>query len=224
MPLTDEEWRAGPPVPDGLLEVLGESRARHLIGPGAIEAHVGHAAGFACALPRGADVVDLGSGGGVPGLALAVGRPDLTLTLLDAARRRVRFLEWAVDRLGVGDRVVVVWGRAEELGRRAEHRERHDAVVARSFGPPPVTAECARPLLRRGGVLVVSEPPDAAAGAGGPVSPEDRWPERGLEAVGFSSGPSYAHADAGFRVLVADRPCPAEIPRRPGVPQRRPRF
>ena len=222
MPETVEEWRAGPPVPDGLLEVLAESRARHLIGPGDLEAHVGHAAGFARAVPRGADVVDLGSGGGVPGLALAVGRPDLTLTLLDAARRRVRFLEWAVGRLEVGDRVVVVWGRAEELGRRVEYRERHDAVVARSFGPPPVTAECARPLLRRGGVLVVSEPPEAGDGQLG--GPTDRWPERGLEAVGFSSGVGFVHGDAGFRVLVADRPCPAELPRRPGVPQRRPRF
>src|SRR3546814_9312392 len=82
--------------------------------------------------------------------------------------KRCAFLREAVEALGADERVEVVEGRAEEIGR-GEMRRVVDAVIARSFGPPAATAECAAPLLRAGGLLVVSEPPEAL----------DRWPEDG---------------------------------------------
>jgi 16S rRNA (guanine527-N7)-methyltransferase len=178
---------------------------------------VDHALGFGGAAglnatSRGA-ALDLGSGGGLPGLVLgALTAPELRWTLLDARRRSVTFLTEAVTELGLEGRVTAVEGRAEEVGRNEEHRGRYGLVVARGFAEPAVTAECAAPLLSVGGRLVVSEPP---------VPSPSRWPavsERlGLRLVGLRRLPSGA-----FAVLEQVAPCPSAYPRRTGVPAKRP--
>ena len=100
-------------------------------------------------LDEGATVLDLGSGGGVPGLVLVVERPDLSVTMLDANKRRTDFLDEALMTLGAGDRANVIRARAEEAGRNALLRGAFDQVVSRSFGPPAVVAECAAPVPPR---------------------------------------------------------------------------
>jgi 16S rRNA (guanine527-N7)-methyltransferase len=182
------------------------------LGPGPIADHIEHAAGFLTALlgVRGT-VVDLGSGGGVPGLIIGVSRPDLSLVLLEASAKRCQFLETARAALGLS--AVIVEGRAEVVGR-GPLRGAADAVVARSFGAPAVTAECAAPLLRVGGVLIVSEPPEPLEG---------RWPPEGLNLVGLARGSS----GTGFptmQVLHQVTMCPGAYPRRDGLPARRPLF
>ena len=158
-------------------------------------------------------IADLGSGGGLPGLPIALARPDLGVVLIDAGERRTDFLRWAVDELELDARVEVVVGRAEHVGR-SELRGAFDAVVARSFGSPAVTAECSAPLLRVGGRLVVSEPPD----------PEDgRWPAAPLADLGLSIGPRTA-GPPGIQVLEQVSPCPDVYPRRDGLPAKRPLF
>lgn len=203
-------------LPADLFDVLAESRERGLLGPGPIPGHVEHALGFEPSLGPGFRVVDLGSGGGVPGLVLAVARPDLSLTLLDAAARRCEVLRAAVDELDLSDRVAVLHARAEDAARDPSLRQAVDAVVARSFGPPAVVAECARGLLRSGGLLVVSEPPEATTG--------DRWPVEGLRSLGYGRARPLQSSIAGFVVIRADGPCSDAIPRRAGMPERRPRF
>lgn len=217
-----ENWAAGPPVPPALREALSESRRRGLVGPSEIEDQVSHSRGFSAFIQEGSKVLDLGSGGGLPGMVLAVGRPDLQLTLLDASLRRTRFLTWAVERLEAGDRVSVVHGRAEEAGLLDTMRERFDVVVSRSFGPPAVAAECARPFLVDGGTMVVSNPPRSE-------SSDLRWPPEGLATLGLmhlgmpdvNPGVDAAH---DFSVLEAFGSCPPLLPRRPGVPARKPAF
>jgi 16S rRNA (guanine527-N7)-methyltransferase len=201
---------AGSPA---LLGVLERARGLGLLGPGPVAAHLEHALGYLPALAGTTGrVVDLGSGGGVPGLPLAEARPDLQLVLVDASARRGAFLESAVATLGLADRVTVVVGRAEAVGR-GPLRGAADAVVARSFGPPAATAECAAPLLRPGGTLLVSEPPDAA----------DRWPAHGLARLGLeAAGPPTG--TPRIQVLVQVRACPEDFPRRDGVPAKRPLF
>jgi 16S rRNA (guanine527-N7)-methyltransferase len=157
--------------------------------------------------------VDLGSGGGLPGLPLALAWPDTTWFLLDGGTNRAAFLREAVIQLGLSDRVEVVAQRAEETGRGIL-RGTVDCVVARSFGPPAVTAECAAPLLRVGGVLVVAEPP------GGDLA---RWDEEGLALLGMRTGPAVSHPTA-FQVIVQETVCPERFPRRTGVPSKRPLF
>lgn len=201
-------------VADDLLHWLERSRAVGFLGPGPVEDHVVHAHGFAEAVGEAPGcVVDLGSGGGVPGLVLADRWPDTRFLLLDSMERRTDFLRDAVDGLGWAGRVEVLRARAEVAGRDDRLRGWFDVVVSRSFGPPPVTAECAAPLLRTGGLLVVSEPPDGA----------QRWPEAGVALVGLQWDRRHqATSGAGYAVLAQASPCPARYPRREGMPAKRP--
>lgn len=173
-----------------------------------------HGLGFAGALPSGARIVDLGSGGGVPGLVVALARTDTTWLLLESQQRRARFLEAAIERLGLAARAVVYGDRAEHAGRAADQRGRYDAAVARSFGPPAVTAEAAAPLLRVGGLLVVSEPPE----------PAGRWPASKLSLLGLEPQRSYETAAGHYQVLRQVGPCPERFPRRAGISAKRPLF
>lgn len=201
---------------DPLVAVLSRSRALGFLGPGPVEAHIEHAAAFAAAVSRPpARLLDLGTGGGVPGLALAARWPSTTVTLLDAQERRTAFLADAVAGLGWEARVAVVTGRAEVVGRDERHRGAYDVVTARSFGPPAVTAECGAPFLAPGGVLVVAEPPGA---------PPGRWPAAGLEALGLEDGGVVRTGTAGVRRLRLTGTVPDRYPRRDGLPARRPLF
>lgn len=190
--------------------ILAEARDLGFLGPGPAPFHVEHARAYLPALVGvTGDALDLGTGGGVPGLVLAAERPDLRWTFLDSMRRRTAFLERAVAALGLD--VTVRTARAEEV---PDLRGRFAAVVARSFGPPAVTAECAAPLLGVGGRLVVSEPPDA------PDAP-DRWPAEGLATLGLRAAQRLAGPPA-LVVLTQTAPCPAVYPRRTGLPAKRP--
>lgn len=203
-----------PEVADGdLRAVLEHARDLGFLGPGDVDVHIRHAQAFVDALAdvRGR-VVDLGSGAGVPGLVVAARRPDLDVVLLEARARRCRHLEVAIERLGL--RAEVVEGRAEVVGRSAL-RGTAAAVVARSFGPPGVTAECAAPFLLLEGTVVVSEPP--------PPPDPGRWPADGLARLGLRLGERRVGATT-VQVLVQHRPCPSEYPRRDGQPAKQPLF
>jgi 16S rRNA (guanine527-N7)-methyltransferase len=199
-----------------LIELLGVARDRGFLGPGDVAFHVEHARAFLSLLDRDARVLDLGSGGGLPGLVLVVERPDLSLTMLDANGRRTAFLDEALATLDATDRVTVIRGRAEEAGRATHLRGAFDQVVSRSFGPPAVVAECAAPFLRVGGRLVVSEPQDADDMA--------RWDPVGLTIVGMSLGPMVRQQPATLQVIEQTASCPERYPRRTGVPAKRPLF
>ena len=205
-----------------LLEVLERSRNLGFLGPGSVRIHADHADGFAAGITRVPEqFLDLGSGGGVPGLVLALRWPESRAVLLDARERRCGFLREAVRDLELGERVVVVWARAEEAGHRDYLRGRFDVVVARGFGPPAVTAECGAPFLRLGGTLAVSEPPEGDEVA--PFGPSSRWVPPGLARLGLAVGRSWTD---GYRYQALDQvePCPPRYSRNPGIPAKRPLF
>jgi 16S rRNA (guanine527-N7)-methyltransferase len=221
-----------------LADVLDEARSAGFLGPGPVDAQIRHAEGFAAVARRlldpdagpasegpgerpaavRAQVLDLGSGGGLPGLVVAESWPEASVVLLEAQGRRAAFLGRAVEGLGLGDRVAVRQARAEDFGRDPAGRSRFDVVTARSFGPPAVVAECAAPLLRTGGWLVVSEPPDQSD-----AEAVLRWPAEPLARLGLRPG-ERLRAAFGYRVLRQAEPCPERFPRRNGVPAKRPLF
>jgi 16S rRNA (guanine527-N7)-methyltransferase len=205
-------------APD-LLRVLERSRRLGFLGEVPHRTHLDNARAFVAALdhvePSSGRVLDLGAGGGVPGLLVAVARPDLTVDLLDAGARRCEFLRWAVATLGLDARCRVLEGRAEDLARSGAGRS-YEAVTARSFGPPAVTAECAVGFLRRPGArILVSEPP-------GPLD-ERRWPDRGLDRLGLVRGRREEAFGCAVQSLVLHEVVPG-LPRRSGVPAKRPLF
>jgi 16S rRNA (guanine527-N7)-methyltransferase len=193
--------------------VLARGQDLGFLGPGPVSRQVAHGRALLAGLPAGGRVLDLGSGGGLPGLVLATYRPELELTLLEARQRACRFLREVVAGLGFAG-VVVVEARAEEAARRPDLRETFDAVVARSFGPPAVTAECAVGFLRSGGRLVVSEPPDEGES-------DSRWPTAGLEALGLGPAVRGGEPGAAFVTLQKVR-TDDRWPRRVGIPAKRP--
>lgn len=216
-PPVSESGREPLPLADQHLEAaLVESQRLGFLGPGPVMFHVEHAMGFVDLLGPGGRVLDLGSGGGVPGLVLARHRSDLEVVLVDGMERRCRFLVSAAQQLGLEDRVTVICGRAEELAHRPELRGQFDTVVARSFGPPAVTAECGTGFVRRpGGTLLVSEPPEPSP---------DRWSVEGLQRLALELGNEVHNGVTGIRVLRATVPLDPQLPRRVGIPSKRPMF
>ena len=198
-----------------LLRVLAVSQERGFIGPGSLDPHLQRALDMAAvlsALPRRA--LDLGSGGGLPGLPLALLFAGTEWVLLDGSVTRCTFLTEAVTELGLAGRVAVRAARAEEAGRDGGLRGSFDLVVARSFGPPAATAECAAPFLEVGGRLVVAEPPGSTG---------ERWQAEGLAKLGMRPLSTVTQPSA-VTLLTQDRPCPPTYPRRTGVPAKRPLF
>ena len=201
---------------DGLAQVLAEAQRHGWIGQGPLDEQLRHAGAFTQLLGEGPGVVfDLGSGGGLPALPCALALPTKRWILIEAQQRRADHLVSAVRRLALTDRVEVLHARAEDVGRDPARRGTADAVTSRSFGRPAAVAECAAPLLRVGGQLIVSEPP--APGAG-------RWPGAGVAKLGFGLAQGVVVDDFGFARLVLGSECPERFPRRPGIPERSPLF
>ncbi|MBV8396640.1 MAG: class I SAM-dependent methyltransferase [Actinobacteria bacterium] len=143
-------------------------------------------------------VVDVGSGGGAPGIPLALALPDREFVLVEAERRKAEFLERVAP-----TNVRVVWGRAEEQGV-----DWAGAAVAKALAPPPVAAEWCLPLVRPGGVVVL-------------WTGETAQPER-VAAVAERIGGELAENRGGLLVLRKKSPTPAGFPRRTGVARKRP--
>jgi len=150
---------------------------------------------------RGCDgpIVDVGSGGGAPGIPLAHALPEREVVLLEAERRKCAFLERCAP-----PNARVVWGRAEE-----QETDWAGAAVAKALAPPPVAAEWCLPLVRPGGIAVLwvgeTAEPDSVAAVAARLAAEPA-----------------ADAPAGLLVLRKRGPTPPGFPRRTGVARKRP--
>ncbi|HZO49682.1 MAG TPA: RsmG family class I SAM-dependent methyltransferase [Gaiellaceae bacterium] len=145
-------------------------------------------------------VVDVGSGGGTPGIPLAAALPGRSVTLLEAERRKAAFLErWAAELPNVR----VVRGRAEE-----QPTDAFGVAVAKALAPPPVAAEWCLPLVRPGGAVVLWVGPSAETAR--------------VRAVAERLAGRLVQSPPGFLVLRKLGPTPAGFPRRPGMARKRP--
>jgi 16S rRNA (guanine527-N7)-methyltransferase len=161
-------------------------------------------------------LVDVGSGGGLPGLPLKIARPDLSLTLVEADQDKAAFLVSACAVLGLHD-VEVVAKRAEEVGRDPLYREAFDVAVARALAPMPVLAELCLPLVRVGGRLLAQKTAAEDVSDAG----------HAIEAMGgvlhaVVAAPSAVRGAGTIVIVDKVRSTPAAYPRRPGVPERKP--
>jgi 16S rRNA (guanine527-N7)-methyltransferase len=205
-----------------VVSALHRSAALGFLGSMPVDEQIDHALGFVVAAedalkrpPK--SVVDLGTGGGVPGLILRSCWPSSRIVLMDGSERRTEFLAAELAGQETEGDTEVVRGRVEELARAAEYRGTFELVTARSFGKPAVTVECGAPLLAHSGVLVVSEPPGEDSG--------DRWPEQGLAEVGMKRLLRCRFDDRyGYQVLIKTGETSERYPRRVGIPAKRPLF
>jgi 16S rRNA (guanine527-N7)-methyltransferase len=145
-------------------------------------------------------LVDVGSGGGAPGLPIAVAFPDREVTLLESNLRKAAFLEAAVSEF---PNVRVVRGRAEE-----QELERFGVALAKALAPPPIAAEWCLPLVEVGGAAILWVGPSADVAA--------------VARVGDRLGAAPPELHPGLIVLRKVSATPPGFPRRPGIARKRP--
>ena len=168
----------------------------------------------------GERVLDVGSGGGIPGLFWSILWPAARVDLLEVRRKKARFLKDAIEKLALGN-AGVLEGRAEELGREPSLREQYGLVTARALAPLPTLLELTLPFVRVGGRL--------AAIKAAPLEAELAAAENALHQLGTAAdAPNllpYTRSDGKACVVCLihkTSPTPPAYPRRAGLPERRP--
>jgi 16S rRNA (guanine527-N7)-methyltransferase len=173
----------------------------------------------ASVLPDRGRVIDIGTGGGVPGLVLAIVKPDLQFVLTDSASKKTKWVSELVEQLGLQN-VEVVTRRLELLGQEEAFRASFDAVTAKALAPLNVLSELALPLLKVNGRLLAYKGPA--------LTQELKDAAFALQELG-----GRVHRCTGYRIgekqfalceILKFGNTPERYPRRDGVPQKKPLF
>lgn len=159
-----------------LRDALGDAQRIGMLGQSSIEDVIERSLGFVRQIPAGSQsVIDLGSGGGDPGLVVALACPSVNVTLVDRRAKRTDLLVRLVGRLGIADRVQVVEADVAHIPTLFPGRV-WDVATSRGFGSPAYTAEHAAQLIRKHGCLLVSEPPESTG---------ERWMDVDVQRTGL---------------------------------------
>ena len=169
--------------------------------------------------PRGARVIDIGTGAGFPGLPLKIYRPDLKITLLDSLNKRVNFLKDTVKSLNL-ENTACVKGRAEDMAQVTDYREKYGVAVSRAVAPLNVLLEYALPFVATGGVFLALK--------GKSVDDEIAASDKALKILGgeiFATRRFSLPEESGERSVVIVKKTaltPEKYPRRAGTPTANP--
>ena len=164
-------------------------------------------------------LIDVGSGGGFPGIPMKVAFPGMHLTMLDSVGKKTAFLDHLVVALGLTDSQVCT-GRAEDLAMNGQLRETYDVVVSRGVAPMRVLMEITLPYCRIGGMVVTLKK--------GEIAPEIAASLHAMEVLGGRMRETKRVDVEGLRderalvVVEKVKPTPSKFPRRPGLPVKHP--
>ncbi len=185
-----------------------EAWMRHILDSLSLLPHLGEAK----------TVIDIGSGGGLPGIPLAIARPDLRVTLLEATGKKAGFLRQAIADLRL-DHVQVVNDRAERVGQQSKYRQKFDRVIARAVGPLNVMLEYTMPLAAVGGSVLAMKGRKAA----------EELEQAGDAIMILGGGQIHVYQampgvweDAVIVEIEKAQSTPRAYPRLPGVPKQSP--
>ncbi len=160
-------------------------------------------------------ICDIGTGGGFPGVPLAICYPDKQFTLMDSLEKRLKIVRQLCDEIGV-ENVKVVHGRAEELARQGDYREQFDLCVSRAVANMRVLSEYCLPFVKTGGYFIAYKGPDCQA--------EIDDARRAIKILGGSEPDirSLAHLDHSLVCVRKASDTPPAYPRKAGTPAKKP--
>lgn len=193
---------------------LAELEVRHLLDSLTVAPHLPEAG-----IATPSTVIDVGSGGGMPGIPLAIVRPDLQYTLLDSVGKKTLFLEQTVATLGLPN-VAVVNTRAELAAQTWDYRQRFTIAVSRAVASLPLLIELTVPFLKLLGRAILMKKGD--------IAEEVARSRRALRSMGGDiievAGSPLPDLLPEHQLVIIEktRPTNSQYPRRPGIPERRP--
>ncbi|MEM9414292.1 MAG: 16S rRNA (guanine(527)-N(7))-methyltransferase RsmG [Planctomycetota bacterium] len=164
-------------------------------------------------------VIDIGSGAGLPGMPIAIARPDVRVTMLETTGKKADFIRGCIETLGL-ENAEVLQTRAETAGQDIAHRGKYDAAVSRAVGAMSLVLEYSLPLVREGGRVLAMKGPRV----------EQELDEAGdaLDKLGagelamIDAYPETFENDLVIVSIIKDRATPKAYPRLPGVPKKQP--
>ena len=166
----------------------------------------------------GVKIMDLGTGGGFPGIPLKILYPEIQLTLVDSVRKKLNFIDLAAKQLNL--HVELVHERAENLGKNKKYREKYDIVISRAVANMQVLVELCLPLVKVGGLMISSKGPRYAE--------ELKSTENALNILGSQVKTikdciiPFAELERHIIVIEKEKVTPAIYPRKPGMPNKNP--
>ena len=172
-------------------------------------------------LPDGASVADVGTGAGFPGIPLKIANPTVNLTLVDSLNKRTKFLAEAVQKLNL-ENTEIIWGRAEDVGKDENHREKYDICVSRAVANLTTLCELCLPFVRVGGKLICLKGPKA--------SDEAAEAKRAIKILGgeLESISEYEIPDADLKhnavIIKKISQTPTKYPRKAPKPAKEPLY
>ena len=162
-------------------------------------------------------LLDIGTGGGFPGIPLKITYPSLRLSLMEATNKKVEFVKEVVRQLSL-DNISITWGRAEEFGQQVQYREKYDMVVARALAELSVLVELAIPFLKKQGLFIAYKGPN--------IDEELAMAGKAIITLGGEVQDIIESNITGIRrtfvIIKKVAETPVKYPRRPGIPQKRP--
>lgn len=164
-------------------------------------------------------VVDVGTGGGFPGIPLALAAPEKQFVLIDSLNKRIKIIKELCDQIGISN-VTLIHGRAEELARKKEHREKYDICVSRAVANLATLSEYCLPFIKKNGWFLAYKGPD--------VVNEVKEAERAIKILGGNlvrkEKTFLEEFDMNHNILFIKKTgiTPAKYPRKAGTPSKEP--
>lgn len=162
-------------------------------------------------------LIDIGAGAGFPGIPLKIKCPQIQLTLVEATRKKVDFLRYIIEKLGLKD-IEVIWGRAEEISK--DKRERYDIAVSRAVANLNILSELCLPFVKVGGYFIAYK--------GEKIEAEVKESENAIKLLGGKlkeiKNVQLPNSDIVRSLVIIEKisPTPEKYPRRPGMANKRP--
>lgn len=169
-------------------------------------------------IEKDAVVLDFGTGAGFPGIPLKIVRPDLKITLMDSLNKRIKFLDEVIIKLGFNN-ITTIHGRGEELGKKAEFRQKYDFVLSRAVARLSTLSECCLPFVKKGGYFISYK--------SGGVGEEVKESETAVKILGGSKAKVeyfklYEDTERSFVKIKKTGDTPEKYPRGGGKPFKEP--